>query len=114
MKKIEPKNSTKGKKLICDWPDKKNYLIQYRMSKFYVRHVMIMDKIHEKIYITQSKWLEYYMTFNTQKRNKSKNNFERDFYKLLINPIYGKTVENVQNRLRLEIFQKNGTKNITN
>ena len=47
MKKIKPKNSTKGKKIICDWTDEKNYLIQYRMSKFYVRHVMILDIIHE-------------------------------------------------------------------
>ena len=44
MKKIKPKNYTKSKKLICDWTDKKKYLIRYRMLKFYVRHGMIVQK----------------------------------------------------------------------
>ena len=56
MKKIKPKNYTKAKKLICDWTYKKNFLILYRMLKIYVRHVMIVDKIHEIISFKQSKW----------------------------------------------------------
>ena len=36
MKTIEPKKYTKSKKLVCDWTDKKRYLVHYRMSKFYV------------------------------------------------------------------------------
>ena len=47
MKKIKPKSYTKSKKIICDWTHKKKYLIHYRMSKFYVRHGMIVEKIHE-------------------------------------------------------------------
>ena len=39
MNKIKPKKNTKSKKLICDWTDKKKYLIHYRMLKFYVRQV---------------------------------------------------------------------------
>ena len=46
MKKIKPKNYTKSKKLICDWTDKKKCLVQYGMLKIYVRHGMIVDKIH--------------------------------------------------------------------
>ena len=72
MNKIKPKNYTKSKKLICDWTDKKKYLIHYRMLKFYVRHGMIVEKIHEIISFKQSKWLESYISFNTQKRNKAK------------------------------------------
>ena len=102
MKKIEPKNHAKPKKLICDWTDKKKYLIHYRILKFYVRHGMVADKIHEIISFKQTKWLETYENFNTQKRNRAKNDFEKDFYKLLNNAFYGKTMENVRNRLRLE------------
>ena len=58
MNKIKPKNYTKSKKLICDWMDKKNYLVHYSMLKFYVRHGMVVDKIHEIISFKQSKWLE--------------------------------------------------------
>ena len=55
------------------------------MLKFYVRHGMVVDKIHEKISFKQSKWLEKYLNFNTQKRNRANNDFEKDFYILLNN-----------------------------
>ena len=45
MNNIKPKNYTKSKKLICDWVDKKKYLIQYRMLKVYVGHVMVVEKL---------------------------------------------------------------------
>ena len=73
---------------------------------------MIVDEIHKKNSIKQSKWLEKYIYFNAQKRNKAKNEFEKIFYKLLINAFYGKTMKNVRNRLRLELFQKGDNKNI--
>ena len=103
-KKIKPKNFTKSKKLICDWTDKKKYLIHYRMLKLYVRHGMIVEKILEIISFKQSKWLESYISFNTQKRNKAKNDFEKDFFKLLVNAAFGKFLENVRNRLELELI----------
>ena len=49
MNSIKPENFTKSKKLICDWTDKKKYLIYYRMLKIYVGHGMIVEKIHEII-----------------------------------------------------------------
>ena len=49
MNSIKPENYTKSKKLICDWTDKKKYLIHYRMLNFYVRHGMVVEKIHEII-----------------------------------------------------------------
>ena len=112
MNKIKPKNYTKSKKLICDWTDKKKYLIHYRMLKFYVRHGMIVEKIHEIISFKQSRWLEGYISFNTQKRNKAKNDFEKDFFKLLVNAAFGKFLENVRNRLDLELIKKDNIKKI--
>ena len=93
--------------MICDCSDKKNYLVHYRMLKFYVRHGMLADKVHNVISYKQSKWLEKYISFNTQKRNKAKNDFEKDFYKLLNNAFYGKTMENVRKRLKIEFNEKN-------
>ena len=112
MKKIKPKSYTKSKKLICDWTDKKKYLIHYRMLKFYVRHGMVVEKIHEIISFKQSKWLESYISFNTQKRNRAKNDFEKDFFKLLVNAAFGKFLENIRNRLELELFKKDDIKKI--
>ena len=112
MKSIKPENYTKSKKLICDWTDKKKYLIHYRILKFYVRHGMIVEKIHEIISFKQSRWLEKYISFNTQKRNKAKNDFEKDFFKLLVNAAFGKFLENVRNRLNLELIKKDNIKKI--
>ena len=112
MKEIKPDTYIQTSKLICDWSDKKNYLIHYRMLKFYVRHGMIVDKVHNIISFKQSKWLEEYITFNTQKRNKAKNDFEKDFYKLLNNAFYGKTMENVRNRLKIKFIKKDDHREI--
>ena len=114
MNKIKPKNYTKSKKLICDWSDKKKYLIHYRMLKFYVRHGMVVEKIHGIISYKQSKRLEKYVGFITQKRNKAKNDFEKDFFKLLVNAAFGKFLENVRNRLALELIKKDDIKKIIN
>ena len=55
MKEIRHDTYIQSSKLICDWSDKKNYLIHYRMLKFYVRHGMIVDKVHDIISIKLSR-----------------------------------------------------------
>ena len=70
MKEIKPDTYIQTKKLIFDWSDKKNYLVHYRMLKFYIRHGMIVDKVHKIISLRQSRWLEKYISFNTQKKIK--------------------------------------------
>ena len=112
MKEILPDTYTQTKKLICDWSDKKNYLVHYRMLKFYLRHGMIVDKVHNIISFRQSRWLEKYNNFKTQKRNQAVNDFEKDFYKLLNNAFYGKTMENVRNRLKINFFKKDDYREI--
>ena len=79
MKEIIPDTYTQTKKLLCDWSDKKNCLVHNKMLKFDVRYGMVIDKVHQIISFKQSKWLEKYINFNTQKRNKAKNDFEKDF-----------------------------------
>ena len=110
MNKIIPKNYTKSKKLICDWTDKKKYLIHYRMLKIYVRHGMIVENFHGIISFKQNRWLEKYNSFNTQKRNKAKNDFVKDFFKILVNAACGIFLENVHNRLEIELIKKDNVK----
>ena len=112
MKEIKPDTYIQTKKLICDFSDKKNYLVHYRMLKFYLRHGMIVDKVHNVISFKQSRWLEKYISFNTQKRNQAVNDFEKDFYKLLNNAFYGKTMENVRNRLKIKFVKKDDYREI--
>ena len=109
---VKPKYYRKSKKLLCDWTDKNKYLIQYRLLNFYVRYGMIVEKIQEIISFNQSKGLENNISFNTQKRNKAKNDFEKDFLKLLVNAAFGKLLKNVRFCLRLENFKKDDFKKI--
>ena len=112
MKEIKPDTYTQTKKMIYHWSDKKKFLVHYRMLKFYVRHGMIVDKVHEIISFKQSRWLEKYKNFNTQKRNQAVNDFVKDFYNLLNNAFYGKTMENVRNRLKKNLIKKDDYKEI--
>ena len=112
MKEIILDTYTQNKNLICDWSDKKNYLIHYRNLKVYVRHGVTVDKVHKIISFRQNRWLEKFINFNTQKRNKAKKDFEKDFYKLLYNAFYGKTMENVRKRLKINFIKKDNYREI--
>ena len=79
MKKIKPKTYIPDKKIICDWTDKKQNLIHYRMLKFYVRHGMIVDENHEIISFKRGKWYERFINFNEQKKNQAVKDFEKKF-----------------------------------
>ena len=81
--------------------------------KFSIRHGMVVEKIHVIISFKQSKWLEKNIIFYTQKRNKAKNFFGKDFSNLLNIAFSGKTMENVRNRLKIKFVQKNNYKEIT-
>ena len=106
MKENKPDTYTQTRKLICDWSAKKNYLVHYRMLKFYIRHGMVVDEVHEILSFKQSKGLEKHINFNTQKRNQAVNDFEKDFYNLLNNAFYGKTMEIFRNGLKNKFVKK--------
>ena len=93
MKKTKHEIYITNKKLIRDWTDKKICLIHFKMVNFYVRHGMVVVKVLEIISYKQSRWLEKYISCNTQKRNKAKNKFEKDFFKLSNNGFFGKLLK---------------------
>ena len=95
--------------MICYWTDKKRYLIHYRMVKFCIRHGMVVGKFQETISFKHSKWLQKYTNFSTQKRNQAVNDFEKDFYILLNDAFYGKTMATVRNRCVIESNKKDDT-----
>ena len=89
---------------MCDLTNKKIYMIHYRMFKFYIIMGMKVTKIHTNYSLKQSLWFEKYIILNTQKRTKAKTNSGKDLYKLMNNAFFGKTIENVRERVNLEII----------
>ena len=76
------------------------------MLKLYVRHGMVVDKVHKMNSTRQSKCLEKFITFITQKRNIAKIGSEKDFPKLLKNAFFEKTMKNIRNRIKVEYIRK--------
>lgn len=80
---------TNVKKLLLTLFDKKNYVIHYRMLKLALQHGFILKKVHRALKFHQSPWLKPYIMLNTEMRTKATNEFEKNFFKLLCNAIFG-------------------------
>ena len=102
--------SDKVEKLICDLNHKYNYGVHYRLLKLYLSLGMKLKKIHKCISFNQKPWLRSYINYNSSQRAKSKNEFEKDFFKLMNNAVFGKTMENVRNRINMILINNDKSK----
>lgn len=91
------------RKLLLTLYDKSNYVLHYKMLKCVLREGLILKKVHKTLQFEQSQWLKPYIELNTSLRTKATNEFQINFFKLLINSIYGKTMENVRSRVDIRL-----------
>ena len=91
-------------KLICHFRKRKNYVVHYRDLRQYLENGIRITAVHRGISFFQSPWMEPYITKNTELRKTAANSFEKDFFKLMNNSVFGKTIENIRKRQNVKLI----------
>ena len=90
-------------KLICDLANKTGYIAHYSTLQEYIKMGVKITKVHRGIQFCQKAWMAEYINFNTFKRSQARNEFEKNFWKLMNNSSFGKTIEQKRRRQNVVI-----------
>ena len=88
----------KVQELVCDTNEKEKYVVHIRALKQALNHGLKLNKVHRVIQFNQKAWLKKYVDKNTKSRKKVKH-----FFKLMINSVFGKTMENVRKHRAIKL-----------
>jgi len=89
--------------LVPNLMNKTKYVTHIKNLKLYRELGLIVTKIHRVVEFKQAAWLKFYIDFNTEKRKNATTDFEKDFFKLMCNSVYGKSMENLRKRVNVEL-----------
>ena len=108
--KLNDKYSQKNKKLILALLPKKNYKVYHKNLEYYIKLGLKVTKIHRILTFNEKTFLKEYIDLNTELRKQSKNDLQKDLFKLMNNAIFGKSMENVINRSNIKLINNNPEK----
>ena len=101
----------KTQKLVCNLLDKKKYVVHISILKQALNHGLKLKKVHRVIEFKQEAWLKKYIYMNTELTKKASNDFEKDFFKLMSNAVFVKTMENVRKHRDIKLVKTDHKKN---
>ena len=96
---------------MCNLLDKKKYAVHISILKQALNHGLKLKKVHRVTEFNQEAWLKKYIDMNTELRNKASNDFEKDFFTLMNNAVFGKTIENVRKYRDIKLVKTDHKRN---
>jgi hypothetical protein len=109
LEQIYGKKSYNEKKLTCTFFDREKIVLHALHLQLYIKLGMKIKNIHRVISFTQKPFMLEWVNFCTKMRSESKDDFTKNFWKLLVNSVYGKTIESVTNRKNVKIAKDQNT-----
>ena len=101
----------KTRKSVCNLHHKKKYVVHISILKQALDHGLKLKKVHRVIEFNQEAWLKKYIDMNTELRKKASNDFEKDFFKLMNNAVFGKTMKNVRKHRDIKLVKTDHKRN---
>ena len=108
---LKEENQKKVEKRVCSIEDKEKYVILIRALKQALNNGLKFKNVHRVIKFNQEAWLKPYIDVNTKLKKEALNEFETDFFKLLNNFVFGKTMENVRKHRDIKLVTTEKRKN---
>ncbi|XP_053205601.1 uncharacterized protein LOC128392015 [Panonychus citri] len=96
-------HSVSSEKLVATFLKREKYVVHGLNLKFYMEKGLKVTKIHRILKFSSLPWLQDYIEFCTSKRQQAKDPFTSSLYKLFVNSIYGKLMEDKRKHVKVDV-----------